>query len=135
MTTNYFSTFITVAPDSAATLGTIPPETRSPTVASLQYALLSTRPYELTSDEVLFEVHAARTGIPDQEREVEHVRFFAKDQACLRASPLAKRYGWGLHHDERGRVALVAVGTALYDDLSERAGVTRRPALRSSRAR
>lgn len=135
MTTNYFSTFITIAPDSAAVDGTIPPTTRTPTVASLQYALLSARPYELTSDDLLFEVHATRAGTPDEERESERESFFAKDQACLRASPLAKRYGWGFHHDEHGRVALVAVGTPLYDELSQAADLTRRSAMRSSRSR
>ncbi|WP_298711512.1 DUF6157 family protein [Micrococcus sp. 2A] len=38
--------------------------------------------------------------------------FFAKSQACLRASPLGKRHGWGLHHDAEGRVALVPLGSA-----------------------
>lgn len=135
VTTNYTSTFITVAPDSAAIGGSIPPVSRTPTVASLQYALLSAKPHELTSDEVLFEVHAARTGISEEDRECEREKFFAKDQACLRASPLAKRYGWGFHHDESSRVALVAVGTRLYDELVQRQDIAKRPAMRSSRSR
>jgi hypothetical protein len=135
VTTNYTSTFITVAPDSAATGGTIPPAARTPTVASLQYALLSARPYELTSDEVLFEVYAARAGISEEDRESEREQFFAKDQACLRASPLAKRYGWGFHHDEHARVALVAVRTPLYNELSEQPDITKKSAMRSSKAR
>ncbi|SMH50990.1 hypothetical protein SAMN06295885_3647 [Rathayibacter oskolensis] len=135
MTTDYRTTFITIAPDSPVTSGVVPPTTATPTVASLQYALVSARPYELTSDDVLFEVHALRAGIPDEDRDAERERFFAKDQACLRASPLAKRYGWGIHHDENGRIALVAAGTALYDDLAERSDLTQKPAMRSARKR
>lgn len=135
MTTNYTSTFITIAPDSDASSGTIPPTTRTPTVAALQYKLLSERPHELTSDELLFEVHAIRAGTPDEDREFEREKFFAKDQACLRASPLAKRYGWGFHHDENARVALIAVGTPHYDELLARPGNTHKSAMRSSRSR
>jgi hypothetical protein len=118
MTTNYFSTFITIAPDSPATSGTIPPTTATPTIAALQYALLTRRPYELTSDDVLFEIYAARCGTADDDRDTER-----------------ERYGWGIHHDEDGRVALIAVGTPRYDDLTESADVTTRPAMRSTRAR
>ncbi|ROQ52650.1 hypothetical protein EDF36_3812 [Rathayibacter sp. PhB152] len=135
MTTNYTCTFITVAPDSTTSGGTVPPTARTPTAASLQYALLSARPYELTSDDVLFEVHAARAGTPEEDRESEREKFFAKDQACLRASPLAKRYGWGFHHDEHARVALVAVGTPLYDELVERPDITKKSAMRSTKSR
>ena len=133
MTTNYRNTFITIAPHCPTSHGMIPPTTVTPTVASLQYVLLSTRPYELTSDDVQFSVHATRAKIPDKDRDAERERFFAKDQACLRTSPLAKRYGWGIHHDEDGRVALIAAGTLKYDEFAERSDVTQKPAMRSSR--
>lgn len=133
MTTNYRSTFIAVAPDCRATAAEAPPAGPKPTVAALQYELLRDRPYELTSDEVLFSVHAVRTGIADTEREAEWQRFFSKDQACLRASPLPKRYGWGLHHDEQGRVALIPLGSPEYDELVARGDLTQKAAMRSSR--
>ena len=135
MTTNYRTTFITIAPDCPTSVGVIPPTTVTPTVASLQYALLSTRPYELTSDDVQFAVHAIRAEILDEDRDAEREWFFARDQACLRTSPLAKRYGWGIHHDEDERVALIAAGTPLYDELAQRSDVTQKPAMRSSRKR
>jgi hypothetical protein len=133
VTTNYFTTFIMIAPDCPVSSGTVPPETATPSIASLQYALLSERPYELTSDEVLFEIYATRAAIASEDRDEERERFFAKDQACLRASPLAKRYGWGFHHDQDGRVALVAAGTPLYDELAQREDIVQKPAMRSSR--
>lgn len=60
-------------------------------------------------------------------------RFFAKPQACLRSSPLVKRYGWDLHHDEQQRIALVGVGTDAYLELMARHDVGQKVALRSSR--
>lgn len=132
-TTNYRNTFIALAPDCPATRAEVPPQGSKPTVALLQYALLHDRPYELTSDEVLFAVHATRTGIATDEREAEWIKFFEKDQACLRASPLPKRYGWGIHHDEEGRVALVAIDDPLYEELFNNHDVIRKPALRTSR--
>lgn len=106
--TNYQSTFIQVADDDAVTSAQIPPASDSgPGIAELEYQLLTDHPYEYTSDDVLFEVYAVRHGIGDADREGARDEFFAKSQACLRASPLAKRYGWGFHHDEHGKVALV----------------------------
>ncbi|KQQ00022.1 MULTISPECIES: DUF6157 family protein [unclassified Rathayibacter] len=133
MTTDYFSTFIAVAADCPVATAAVPPDGAKPTVASLQYALLHERPYELTSDDVLFTVHALRSGIPDDERDAERERFFARDQPCLRASPLPKRYGWGLHYDAEGRVALVGAGTPLYDELLSRSDLVQKAAMRSSR--
>lgn len=134
MTTVYVNTFIAVAPDSPVAAAEVPPlDPAKPTVAALQYDLLASRPYELTSDDVLFAVHAARQGIADDDLEAARAAFFAKDQACLRASPLGKRYGWGTHHDADGRVALVALGSPEYDRLAADADVRQKAAMRSSR--
>lgn len=134
MTTNYASAFIEVAPDSAALGPEVPPARATPSVAELQHRLLSEHPYRYTSDELLFEVYAIRAGIDDAGREVARAAFLAKDQACLRASPLGKRYGWGTHHDAEGRVALVGVGTAEYAALAADPALEHRQAMRSSRA-
>jgi len=131
MTTNYVNTFILVSPDSRATAGT--PPSKPGTVAYLQYQLLQESPYGLTSDEILFEVHALRNGIADRDREVARRIFFARPQACLRASPLVKTHGWGLHHDEHGRVALVGVETDAYRALAARSDLKVIPGMRSGR--
>jgi hypothetical protein len=44
--------------------------------------------------------------------------FFSKGQPCLRSSPLAKRYGFGIHHDAEGRVALYGMETPEYRKLA-----------------
>lgn len=134
MTTNYTDTFIAVAPDCPAATAETPSSTvAKPTVAALQFQLISEHPYELTSDEILFAVHVTRNGIAEADLEAERERFFAKDQACLRASPLGKRYGWGTHHDEHGRVALYGIGTAEYERFLRQPQITQKTAMRSSR--
>jgi hypothetical protein len=61
-------------------------------------------------------------------------RFFSKGQACLRSSPLSKRYGWGTHHDAEGRVALYPVGSAEYERLRTDESLEHLTAMRSKRA-
>lgn len=133
VTTNYCDTFITVAPDCPIAVAEEPPSGVRPTVASLQYELLRDRPYELTSDDLLFEVHMILSGQDASERSAERQRFFGRDVPCLRASPLPKRYGWGIHHDAEGFVALVGLGSAEYAALAARSDLTHKAAMRSSR--
>ncbi|MEI7025361.1 DUF6157 family protein [Paenibacillus sp. y28] len=37
--------------------------------------------------------------------------FFSKPKACLRTSPLVKKYGWGLGFDAAGKIALLGADT------------------------
>lgn len=135
MTTNYVNTFIEIADDCPAESAEAPPSTRErQTVAALQYELLADHPYELTSDDVIFEVYARRQDIADEDKPAERDAFFAKDQACLRSSPLGKRYGWGIHHDDAGRVALVAMESDQYKALANDDSLKRVKAMRSRRA-
>ncbi len=117
-TTNYADTFITVSPDTAVTRGEEPAKPDS--VAGMQYALIAAKPYGYTSDQVLFEVYARRHGIARSERAASRAAFFAKSQACLRASPLVKKHGWGIHHDEKGRIAAYGMETAAYRKFASR---------------
>ena len=133
MSTDYLGTFIEVAPDSTTTAAQIPPSRATPSVAELQHRLLAAHPYAYTSDELLFEVHAMRTGVEEADRDAARSAFLARDQACLRASPLGKRYGWGTHHDAEGRVALVGIGTPEYARLAADPSLQHRSAMRSSR--
>ena len=87
----------------------------------------------LQADEVIFTVHADRAGIPDADRATERETFFSRGQACLRTSPLAKRFGCGIHHDAQGRVALVPAGLDEYRRLAEDPEVRKVNAMRSKR--
>lgn len=133
-TTNYYNTFIQVAPDCPTNIPEVPPVTATPTVAALQHRLIMERPYGLTSDDIIFGVAAIRADIPVCDHEAERARFFSKGQPCMRASALSKRYGWGTHHDAQGRVALYGVGTPEYERLAADPQITQKLAMRSSRA-
>lgn len=132
MTTNYTEAFITVSPDSTATAGTTP--TKAGSIAQIQHELLTRQPYHYTSDDLLFEVHALRQGIAAKDRKPAREAFFAKPQACLRASPLVKQFGWGLHHDADAKVAAYGVDSEAYRELSVSADLKIVAGMRSKRA-
>lgn len=135
MTTNYPSTLIQVADDCPVATATIPPiRAGKKTIANWQYEIINDEPYEHTSDDVLFEVYAQRGIVGDERRAQARDEFFSKDQPCLRASPLTKRYGWGIHSDADGRVALVAVESDEYRALKSDRNVAGLKAMRSRRA-
>lgn len=133
-------TFVLVAPDCPVTVAVVPTATGAkPTVAALQYELLTTRSYGLTLEDLIFETHVRRAGLLGLEvatRAVEiRSALFAKPQACMRASALPKRYGWGVHYDGLGRLALYAVESREYRRFASRsvAGVEVVAAMRSKR--
>ena len=127
---NYRSTFIEVSPDTRATAGMIPP--KPGTIAALQYEMLCAAPYTLTSDDLLTRITAVRTGRTDEESAVR-AELFCKGQACLRTSPLVKTYGWGVHHDDQARVALVSFGSPEYERLLADENVRKIKGLKSRR--
>lgn len=109
---DYYATLIAVADDCAADTSTVPqPRGGKKTAAVIQYELLVEQPHELTSREIIFRSWLERQDLPDPVPPAHRARleaeFFAKPQACLRASPLPKSYGWGLLFDDQGRVALL----------------------------
>ncbi len=133
-TTNYHDTFIEIAEDSPNASGLTPPlkgEARS--IANRQFDLLSKNPYKYTSDDVLFQVYAERNDIAPSEMEAARAQFFSKGQPCFRASPLTKTYGWGVHSDKEGRMALYGAETAEYKRLAEDKGVQKVKAMKSKR--
>jgi hypothetical protein len=131
--TNYTNAFIEVAEDSRAGAGTVPPEKAIPTIARMQYDRLHGNPYRYTSDELIFEIHAERQGIKKSEWEKARMEFFSKGQACLRSSPLAKTYGFGIHHDGQSRVAIYPVESKEYARIMADKSLTRLKAMRSKR--
>jgi len=134
---NYYETFIAAADDCPVTTGVIPaPRGGRKTVAVLQYELIAEQPYTLTQEDVLFETWRRQQDPPPVEDQATmRERFFAQSRACLRASPLPKQYGWGLHFDSAGRVALCAVGSDDYARLSAtNNGTTVLKAMRSRRS-
>jgi hypothetical protein len=137
-TTNYRDTFIQVAEDCPVQAGVIPPARGgTPAVANLQYAMIANAPYVYTSDDVIFATSAAgRTLVPaasPEQRRQSRAAFFSKGQACMRASALGKRYGWGIHADAEGRIAIYAVESQRYRELASEPNIKQLSAMRSKR--
>ncbi len=119
-TTDYLDTFIEIAEDCPAISGEVPPlKGDNKTVASLQFDLVSKNPYKYTSDDVFFQVFADRNDLTQTEYKEAREKFFSKGQPCFRASPLTKRYGWGVHSDKDGKIALYGCETTAYQRLSQ----------------
>ena len=133
-TTNYQNTFIEVAADSPAAGGEMPPvKGDAKTVANIQFDMVSKNPYKFTSDDVLFQVYAERKDLTESELEEARKEFFSKGQPCMRASPLTKRYGWGIHNNEEGKIAMFGVDSDEYKKLSEDKALTVVKAMKSSK--
>jgi hypothetical protein len=87
--------------------------------------------------DVQFAVHLARSGLSPAEqtaqRESLQRAFFSKPRACFRASPLPKKFGWGVHYDADGRLAIYAVESDDYRRLTNDPSLKQLAAMRSSR--
>lgn len=134
-TTNYTNTFIEVAEDCPVSQAEVPVQKGDvPSIANMQFERIHKHPYTYTSDEVLFGIHCERKGLTGAEVEAERKDWFSKGQACMRASPLPKRSGWGIHYDEKGRMALVPLGSKEYDGFLKDEKVKKYKAMRTKRA-
>jgi hypothetical protein len=138
-TTNCFDTFVQVAEDCPARTGEEPPpRAGNPTVAGLQYKMIAEAPYKFTSDDVVFATSAPGRKLgataTKRERRLARDEFFSKGQACMRASGLGKRFGWGVHADAEGRIAIYAVDSERYRALAQDPGLKQVCAMRTKRA-
>ncbi len=136
----YQNTFIEAAADCPAENGEAPMMRGArKSLHLIQFELLNERPYHWLYDDLLFETHVRHKEIsPEilQERGVQiREEFFARSHPCLRASPLTKRYGWGAHYDEEGRIALYGRGTAEYEAFLAREDIDQLKAMRNKRVK
>ena len=133
-TTNYSNTLIELAEDCPVASSEIPTmKGDKPTVATMQFELISKHPYTLTSDDVIFRIYAEKNDLIPSEYEAARTVFFSKGQPCLRTSPLAKRYGFGIHANDEGKIALYGIETEAYQQLLKDENVTKVKAMRSAR--
>lgn len=113
--TNYYNTFIEIAEDSPTQTGEIPPiKEDAKTVANMQFEMVAQNPYQYTSDDILFQVFASRKDLAQTEYTEARAQFFSKGQPCFRASPLTKRYGWGVHYNAEGKMAIYGADSEEY---------------------
>ena len=138
MDINYYSSFIAVADDCPVTESVVPTvKGDKKTAAVIQYEMIAGDPYRHTQEDVLFNSWLQRQALGDPSAdEVARLReeFFAKDQPCLRASPLPKKFGWGLVFDDKGGVALCPMESEEYKQRLEDGDLKVMKAMRSKRA-
>lgn len=139
---NYYNTFITVAADCPASKGTVPPDKKGgKTKAGIEFELVSANPYIYTQEELLFEVHIRHKAIAPEELEAHGTQlrdeFYQVPMPCLRASMLPKKFGWGLHFNKAGKVALVPIESEHYQHFvgGHEEEVKLVPAMRNNRPR
>ena len=132
--TNYQNTFIQIAEDCPTAKGQTPPEKLDKkSIAQMQFEMLNNNPYKYTCDELLFQIHATRNELIESEFEFERTKFFSKGQACFRASPLTKRYGFGVHFNEEHKMALYGAETVEYLNFSSDNQIKQLKAMRSKK--
>lgn len=131
--TNYFDTFIEVAENTKAGFATKPPTKEKKTIAEMQYELIAKNPYEYTSDDILFLVFVKRNKLTKGEYQQAREQFFSKGQPCFRASPLTKNYGFGIHSDREGKIALYGMETEAYRNFLSDKNIKKVKAMKSSR--
>ena len=132
---NYHDTLIEVAEDCPATEAQVPRARGSKkTKAVVEYELLIKHPYTYSEEDIAFQVYAALHDVPQATWPTQRKKFLSKGHPHLRVSSLAKRYGWGIHNNADGKIALIAVESPAYEQLLDDPGTTKTKAFRSSRA-
>jgi len=131
----YRDTFIRLATDCPESRAIEPPvRGKAVPLHLIQLELLKEHPYRYTHEALVVESELRRHSPPLETKAEILARIRSKPLACLRCSPLAKRYGWGFHFDEKGRVAVVPAGTAEYLAFEKRADLQQVHAMRTKRA-
>ena len=103
------SSFIAVPPDCPALTAEAPPSRNPKTIPQIEFEMLIDNPYVYSSDDVLYAANAERRGISWED-------YCATIQPDFRLSPLVKRYGWGVHTNSKGKVAIYPLGSAEYEE-------------------
>lgn len=135
-------TFVQVSQDCPVTESVVPTSKKNakPPIHMIQFELLSASPYRYTMEDLIYEVHIRHKEIPAEQVEQHGDRIraelFQKSHPCMRASMLPKKFGWGVHYDSEGKLALYGMETEQYRKYV--AGTSERPtvvyAMRKKRA-
>lgn len=104
--------------------GVVPRSERDPTPARVVlYDLVSRNPYKFTPEDLTFELHVRKPGPGRAEVHRRRAELWAglsaRSHPCLRACVPAKRFGWGLHVNADGKVALYGRESAEYHQFTE----------------
>lgn len=101
---------IEIAEDSSVGRAVEPPdEGPEKTIPRIAYEVLIESPYRYTEMELFHEVHVVRRNRPDLKIESYNIK----------RSPLVQRFGWGIHRNKEGKLALIRVDSDTYRRLQE----------------
>jgi hypothetical protein len=128
---------VQVAQDCPVTVSVVPTANKNtkPSIHVIQYNLLSAHPYRFTLEDLIYT--SGRKIIPAAQVEQEGDRIaglFQKSHPCMRASMLPKKFGWGVHYDSEGKLAIYGMETEQYRAFVENPGIKLVFAMRNKRA-
>lgn len=113
---------IEVAEDYLEKYAQEPPNGNTKTIPRIEYELLIASPYNFTERELFYEVHVVHRNRP-------HLKI---DTYNIKRSLLVQSFGWGLHRNSEGKLALVALESDRYKELQ--GSIKRSKSYRKSRA-
>ncbi|MFE4814590.1 DUF6157 family protein [Peribacillus simplex] len=131
---SYKNTLITISEDSKVTSAKVPViKNEKPTIAYIEHELIKNNPYKFTQEDVQFKTYLIKNQIEEEKAAELRERFFSKSKACFRASPLVKNYGWGIHYNNQGKIAIYDVKSEMYNQLLNQVDIIKLKGMRSKR--
>ncbi|MBT2667386.1 hypothetical protein J7J00_18065 [Bacillus sp. ISL-4] len=131
---SYKNTLITISEDSKATSAKVPViKNKKPTIAYIEHELINNNPYKFTQEDVQFKTYLIKNQIEEENAAELRERFFSKSKACFRASSLVKNYGWGIHYNNQGKIAIYDAKSEMYNQLLNQVDITKLKGMRSKR--
>lgn len=130
---SYKNTLITISEDSKVTSAKVPViRNEKPTIAYIEHDLINNNPYKFTQEDVQFKTYLIKNQMEAENAAELREQFFSKSKACFRASPLVN-YGWGIHYNNQGKVAIYDVNSEMYNQLLKQDDITKLKGMRSKR--
>lgn len=136
---SYKNAFVKVSEDCPVVAAEIPVAKNGKKTAHLiQYELLTEHPYTYDHEELIYEVYVRQKDIPaailKKDKPKIWAELFSKGHPCMRASALVKRYGFGAHYNEAGKIAVFPMESKDYKAFLKNKEITLLPGMRSKRA-
>lgn len=131
---SYKNTLITISEDSKVSSAKVPViRNEKPTIAYIEHDLINNNPYKFTQEDVQFKTYLIKNQMEAENTAELREQFFSKSKACFRASPLVKNYGWGIHYNNQGKIAIYDVNSEMYNQLLKQDDITKLKGMRSKR--
>ena len=131
---SYKNTLITISEDSKVSSAKVPViKNEKPTIAYIEHDLINNNPYKFTQEDVQFKTYLIKNQMEAENSAELREQYFSKSKACFRASPLVKNYGWGIHYNNQGKIAIYDVNSEMYNQSLKQDDITKLKGMRSKR--